>query len=71
MYVNHDAFDGEPGLNRKPVWPDPSRVSLAKTPEAFTIHGDVKWGNGSPRQCECLAKNSGKKDISEVDVVFR
>jgi len=71
VFVTHDGFDGEPGLNRKPLWPDPWHVSLAKPPEAFTIHVDVEWGNGSPRQCECLAKNSGKKDISEFDVVFR
>ncbi len=32
-----DAFDGKLGLNWKPVRPDPTHVSLTKTPGALTI----------------------------------
>ena len=32
-----DAFDGKLGLNWKPVRPDPSHISLTKTPGALTI----------------------------------
>ena len=37
VLLAYDGFDGKLGLNWKPVRPDPSHVSLTKTPGALTI----------------------------------
>ncbi|HKM83952.1 MAG TPA: DUF1349 domain-containing protein, partial [Candidatus Acidoferrum sp.] len=37
VLLAYDGFDGKLGLNWKPVRPDPSHVSLKKTPGALTI----------------------------------
>jgi regulation of enolase protein 1 (concanavalin A-like superfamily) len=38
--------------------------------KAFTVHGEVEWGDGSPQQIGLLAKNGGNKDASELDAAF-
>jgi regulation of enolase protein 1 (concanavalin A-like superfamily) len=36
----------------------------------FRSHGEVEWGDGSPKQIGILAKNGGNKDASELDANF-
>ena len=38
--------------------------------KSFQSHGEVEWGDGSPKQIGILAKNGGSKDASELDANF-
>jgi regulation of enolase protein 1 (concanavalin A-like superfamily) len=38
--------------------------------KSFTVHGEVEWGDGSPKQVGLLAKNGGNKDAGELDAAF-
>ena len=38
--------------------------------KTFSVHGEVEWGDGSPKQIGILAKNGGNKDASELDAAF-
>jgi regulation of enolase protein 1 (concanavalin A-like superfamily) len=38
--------------------------------KSFQSHGEVEWGDGSPKQIGILAKNGGNKDASELDANF-
>ena len=38
--------------------------------DAFRIHGEVAWGDGSPKRIGVLAKNGGNKDAPEADASF-
>ncbi len=38
--------------------------------KSFQSHGDVDWGDGSPKQIGILAKNGGNKDASELNANF-
>ncbi len=38
--------------------------------KTFPVHGEVEWGDGSPKQVGILAKNGGNKDASELDAAF-
>ncbi len=38
--------------------------------DAFRIHGEVAWGDGSPKRIGLLAKNGGNKDAAEADASF-
>jgi hypothetical protein len=38
--------------------------------KSFQSHGDVEWGDGSPKHIGILAKNGGNKDASELDANF-
>ncbi len=36
----------------------------------FRVHGEVAWGDGSPKRIGILAKNGGNKDAPEADASF-
>ena len=38
--------------------------------KSFQSHGEVEWGDGSPKHIGILAKNGGNKDASELDANF-
>ena len=38
--------------------------------KTFSVHGEVEWGDGSPKQIGILAKHGGDKDASELDAAF-
>ncbi len=38
--------------------------------KSFQSHGEVEWGDGSPKQIGILAKNGGNKEASELDANF-
>jgi regulation of enolase protein 1 (concanavalin A-like superfamily) len=38
--------------------------------KSFQSHGEVEWGDGSPKHIGILAKNGGNKEASELDANF-
>jgi regulation of enolase protein 1 (concanavalin A-like superfamily) len=38
--------------------------------KSFRSHGEVQWGDGSPKQIGILAKNGGSKEAGELDANF-
>ena len=38
--------------------------------KSFHVHGEVEWGDGSPKHIGILAKNGGNREASELDANF-
>jgi hypothetical protein len=38
--------------------------------KSFHVHGEVDWGDGSPKHIGILAKNGGNREASELDANF-
>ena len=49
---------------------EPLRIPDQHRGKSFQSHGEVEWGDGSPKHIGILAKNGGNKEASELDANF-
>lgn len=46
------------------------RFASSTDGKSYTVHGELPWGDGPPKQIGILAKNGGSRDAAEMDARF-
>lgn len=72
--AEHIQVDSESGLER--YWLRLTKrgnryeFASSKDGKAYSVYGQVKWGEGAPKKLGLIAKNGGPQGVKEMDVPF-